>query len=737
MRFLTKRWPFLLILFAVLLSLAPALRPGMAIGPWDDLRAMMDGKPTPRAFDVLQMDAVLQFYGWRDLVFESWGRFEPPFWNPYQLMGTPLLANSQSGGFYPLHILVGVLHIPTALGILLLAVFHLCVGGMGVRALVLRMGASEVGAAVGGAMFAVSPFMLSWVGLASVVTTCAWIPWALALCHDLFDPERNRLCSTSLLALALGMMILGGHLQFAAYGFMAVAVFAVVQAVVSKRWAGVGLAVVSCALGAGLAAPQLVPVLEYSKFSHRQNSPTEGGYAFYNRGAITPVEATGIAFPDLLGAPGRAADVETDIPITSFWPAMTKIGGNYAESAVYLGPAALLLLVLAAFRRGWRSVAAVSSVGVLGLLMAFGTPFNKLLYFGFPGWSSTGSPGRASVLFVLAACSVAGWAWPREGEALKLKSPIYAFIGVLLVTMTVVAIMKANVVAWNPNLQAVLEETVHGDIAFALPIALVSTLLAIGAIVAVTRGKPVYGAIAAVLATVVIAGPRLVPAGEPIERGKPDPNTRYAFINPDWQLLVGLRVVNPPNTATIERKLDVGGYDSLLHRDTFAILNEINGRDSAPEANGNMALIKPGFNADRLMDAGVSAVVGSVEGTTEHRTATLAGSRVAFDKLSLKQGLWEAPFVTVDSLSSTTVRAAGPDRLILRDRKMPGWTATIDGEPTEIKGSLWREVDLPEGEHTVVFTYTPPGLRAGLALFALSTVLCAAGLLVHRFKKPR
>lgn len=731
MGFLTKRWPFLLILFAVLLSLAPALKSGVAIGPWDDLRAMMDGKPTPRAFDVLQMDAVLQFYGWRDLVFESWGRFEPPYWNPYQLMGTPLLANSQSGGFYPLHILVGVLHIPTAFGILLLAVFHLVLGGMGVRALVLRIGGSDVGAAVGGAMFAVSPFMLSWVGLASVVTTCAWIPWALAYVHDLFDREKTWLRSTSLLAVVLGMMVLGGHLQFAAYGFMSVAVYAIVKAVVSRRWAGVGLAVVGCALGAGLAAPQLLPVLEYSKFSHRQNTPTVGGYGFYNRGAITPVEAAGIAFPDLLGAPGRAADVETDIPITSFWPAMTKIGGNYAESAVYLGPAALLLLVLAAFRRGWRAVASVSSVGALGLLMAFGTPFNRLLYFWFPGWSSTGSPGRASILFVIAACAVAGWAWPREGERPSFKAPVYAFIGLLLASMTVVAVMKANVVAWNPNLQAVLEETVHGNIAFTLPIALVATFLACAALYASTKGRPVAGAALAVLATVVIAGPRLVPVGEPLQRGTPDPNTRYAFVNADWQLLVGLPVVNPPNTATIERKLDVGGYDSLIHRETFKILNEINGRDSAPEANGNMALIKPGFDEGKLASAGVRALIDRKDGKT------LPGARAVLHQPGVNADRVFYGIVVEDTLSTTTVKVEDTSTLTLFDRNMPGWEAQTLRGPLPIRGERWREVDVPAGVGTVVFTYTPPGLKAGLALFAISTVLCAAGLVVHRFKKPR
>ena len=46
--------------------------------------------------------------------------------------------------------------------------------------------------------------------------------------------------------------------------------------------------------------------------------------------------------------------------------------------------------------------------GVVGLLLAVGSPLGALLYFGAPGWSATGSPGRAAVLLVLALCVTAG-----------------------------------------------------------------------------------------------------------------------------------------------------------------------------------------------------------------------------------------------------------------------------------------------------------------------------------------
>jgi hypothetical protein len=87
---------------------------GEAIGPWDSIRSMApwNGPPSAKPWNVLQADAVLQFAPWRHMVFGAWSHGELPLCNPYQLMGTPLLANSQSAGFYPPHILMGLLRVP-------------------------------------------------------------------------------------------------------------------------------------------------------------------------------------------------------------------------------------------------------------------------------------------------------------------------------------------------------------------------------------------------------------------------------------------------------------------------------------------------------------------------------------------------------------------------------------------------------------------------------------------------
>ena len=61
---------------------------------------------------------------------------------------------------------------------------------------------------------------------------------------------------------------------------------------------------------------------------------------------------------------------------------------------------------------------------------------------------------------------------------------------------------------------------------------------------------------------------------------------------------------------------------------------------------------------------------------------------------------------------------------------MPGWLAKVDGSHVPLQGALWREVDLPAGEHTVEFNYVPPGLMMGMAL-GVPAWLLLVGLAVY------
>ncbi|MGL1553630.1 hypothetical protein ACSTHM_23640, partial [Vibrio parahaemolyticus] len=67
---------------------------------------------------------------------------------------------------------------------------------------------------------------------------------------------------------------------------------------------------VAILIGLGLSAPQVLPSLQYSKFSHRRNVPTEEGYQGYTSLAIKPFELANLASPTALGNPRKWSSLE-------------------------------------------------------------------------------------------------------------------------------------------------------------------------------------------------------------------------------------------------------------------------------------------------------------------------------------------------------------------------------------------------------------------------------------------
>lgn len=725
-------WTWALLALVPLLPLWRCVFLGEVIGPWDQISHFWPFEPQPLrgAWDVLHADSALQFYGWRDLVFKAWGSGQMPFWNPYQLCGAPLLANSQSAGFYPLHILMGVLHVPTGLAITLLAWFHLAWAGFGVRSLALRCGAQEVGASLGGALFALSAFVLGWLPLASVVTTVAWIPWVLSCGLWLFEKPTPKVSAA--LAGCIGMMALGGHVQFTFYGLLALMVVVLGRLVTAgraQRPAGltVGWGVVGVALGMGLAAIQMVPVLTFSKDSHRQSVAGEAGYAAYVAGAPKPFELAGIVYPGALGYPGRAEEGVEGPPYPQHWPASARIGASFAESALAIGPAALLLLAGLRKRRSWFVAGPVAVVGVVGLLLALGTPLDALLYFGVPGWSATGSPGRAGVLFVMAACAVAALGWPEEGEEAPSKPMLGAAVAGAVVTVVMLLSAKGLPLWGNPA--QTVEPLVSARLVELLPTALLGLVL-VGVFLWAHKAKMLpVAAGALLLAHLATQVTTIVPSGvvPSLRQGVTfESSQRYAFENNGWSLLFAAPNAKlPPDLATTLRVMDVGGYDSLMHRDTVALLHEIDGKDAAPEANGNMMFVKPGADQTKLAEAGVSALVVGKDATVAQLTdapglVSLAnGSKPRYLDLradGFDLGLIEATFGTVRFLN------------------LPGWTVDGGGAPRLEVGGRWLSFsDASSSEPYLEFRYRPPGFDRGLFF----TTMSVATLLALVLYKPR
>lgn len=92
------------------------------------------------------------------------------------------------------------------------------------------------------------------------------------------------------------------------------------------------------------------------------------------------------------------------------------------------------------------------------------------------------------------------------------------------------------------------------------------------------------------------------------------------------------------------------------------------------------------------------------------------------------------PPVQVESyhLNQVDLRAdvASPAWLVLTDSYFPGWTVQVDGQDAHLYRADWnfRAVQLPAGEHTIRYRYSPLSFRVGAVVSLLAGLVIALGL---------
>lgn len=728
MRPFGRSWAYwLLFLLLPAWFLAPVLG-GRAIGQGIGFEIAAD-RWFNEPFDVLHADADLQVRPWRQVVLESWSAGQPAFWNPHQLLGVPLMANSQSAVFYPPHIVLGMLRVSPDASLSLLAWLHVSLLGLGVAELARRLGAEGHGPVVAGGTVALAGFVGLWSPFASVLGSVAWMPWVWAAMVPADDELHWRRAGAG--ALATAMMMLAGHLQFAAFGVLGAVVLALGFAIVERRgaWAAVCAATL---LAGGLASmPQMLPVLEGTKTSHRRTVATAEGFAAYQNSAVKLFELPAMVSPMLMGQTRTRA--ELTLPdnasartpaFSTYWPQYSKPGAHPAESALGVGPLALVLLALGF--RNWtrRAKVAVASLGLLGLLIALGTPFNALLYYGLPGWSGSGSPGRAAIMWVIAAGLGAGLSWASVTESKATKTPLYVLIGVGLGGVAIANLLASSQAPWLPNVAPFFGQIQAQALVNALPF-VVGALACAGAALMVPDAR---GKVAAALLSVALAtGPGVVPFHTPnlvsnedktkILGDYPALTRRTVAINQGWNLIAWpQRAYMLPNLATRSGRFDALGYDSLIPVQTVQELTRVNGgKNPAPPSNGNMMLLSERLDTE-LREIGVDSLVH-----TDGVSPILGRSLVELDDIGFAS--------TIDAQGLTLDLQGKSGLVVARFIPLPGWQAFADGKPVPLIENRWLAADVPAGTQSVRFQYTPPGYGPGVML-GLVGILGIAALAV-------
>jgi hypothetical protein len=383
---------------------------------------------------------MLQFWPWYYLVKMSLLAGEWPLWNPLLGNGAPLLANLQTGVFYPLNLLY--LLLPIEHGLTFSVVLHLALAGLWMFFYVRRLGLQPFAATLSALTYMLSGYIVGRTQFAVMVNAAAWLPLLLWL-GDRLATRRRRL-DILWLALALAVQLLAGHAQLWFYSLWLIGPYVIFRSwpqrsrpvsepasqpsnvakdntPVHSFWGGrfrlhpsltyplLGLTI-AVTLAVLLSAVQLLPTAEFANQSPRSSGAERTFALTYS---FWPWRLLTLLAPNFFGHPAE----------DNYWGY-----ANYWEDHAYLGILPFLLALIGVWNYGmrkawgpdpadepqasssWRVVPFFAAVIPISLILAMGwnTPIYLWVFDFVPGFAFFQAPARLLIWYTAAMAVLAG-----------------------------------------------------------------------------------------------------------------------------------------------------------------------------------------------------------------------------------------------------------------------------------------------------------------------------------------
>ncbi len=757
--------------------------------PWG--LAARDRFPEFRFTQNQMLGPIFEYYSWRYQARERLRAGEVPLWNPMEMSGNVLLANSQSAVLYPPNLLLYVL--PLWLGINLVTLLHTVITGLLMYAFLRALGLSPVAGLTGSLAWMLSGPMLVWTEFQTPTATLCWLPgvlwaWERTIRHDGRNPWRGCV----LAAVFLALTATAGHPQFAFYVMLASVAYMLWRSPRRALWAVPATIIAAFVLGGAT----LFPVAEASRINHRSSKTA---FEASVKLRLPPEYLVGLLLPNILGNPRDYVKIVDGEP----QPGNPYIGKyDFIEYCHYAGVAVLILALLALF--GAFAAAHVrffAVLALLGLALALGTWVGAPFYYLVPGYSQFHAPARAVCLLVFALCVLAAFGVQTLAEAgstkLETASVGSRRIGRLAVCVAVTCGVTAAL-AW-PLMGLVYKDVLaSGWIAYEAAglrhAVLVAALAGVLAWTCSTSGSrfqrvALAGVPLLCAADLLVWGSGFNPATDPAMLGG-TPEVTHT-LRQSWPRRVlsletpgiGIKSLIVPNYNAVVGYREVQGADSV-HSLRYHLALETVAEQMSPQRpafpDGNTIRLR---SADHpLLDALDVALVTTAPPTAlppsrfqrmadaeltvwrnprakgpawiVGRAVPVAGPVEAVQRLQAadfdigSRATVEGPQPQVDERASGSVRmvhfsahrviydvqASGRGILVTSEPAYPGWRAIVETDrhqreaPIIVANGILRSVVVPPGRCRVIMTYAPASYCLGLYLSCIGTGLLAAVL---------
>jgi len=655
------------------------------------------------------------FFPYRYSVVDAISHGAEPFWNPYQSMGLPAHADPQSGVFYlPVWLFALIFGKYTTVMCGIEFIFHAFVGGAGFYFLAKHFTKDRLPAFVSAAFYLLSGFFVGNGQHLSWIISAAWLPWVLFSFVKLMEEPGLR--TMLLFPVVFSLMFSGGYPGFVfvlAYVLVAIAIYYVISGLYHRRkdiLKMTGFAVASLGITLCLCAPAL-----YSFWEAR----TE-----ITRGANLDFSKTAEAF--------------TQQGLLSLLFPYFGVGGHYltgtdpSMGSIYLGLFALPAIVVGLRRNRNTLLWVLVGTAVLTLIAAFGTNIsaNRFGFEHLPLLDHIRLPGLYRLFFIVPMLLVAATGigcikdnWPEQRKTAVMTLAVVAGLFVVL------AIAAGIVLASHPSSISLWQKVLAGS--------LIGVATFSASAIAMRYAKAT--SVLAIVAVVMIAEPV-------VQANICGPETVYYIHGDRIQLsrATSTEGFPVPDSLSYSRKLIQKHQLHSLWTNVGMFVKEVEYESYNPfQLYRHKRMLRPYDEADSALILPIAFFPTTVlYDTMPH---FLTPDTACTDKA-------EGEFCATSQKAELEISAFEPGRVVLRtktEERRPlvlcqniykGWKATIDGNevPLSTANFAMQSVNVPAGEHEIVFEYRRPEITALFWLQCVVTALCLAmlcGMVVRRRRK--
>jgi hypothetical protein len=667
-------------------------------------------------------DVLLQYYPVQYFFRQALSQGDFPFWNPYTFSGVPAFANLNLGFSYPPHWALLWMH--PIQGVNWLIGTHVVLAGVAAAWCAGRLGASKEGQFLSGIAYALGSAAVAriWSGAMPFVEVNVWLAVATGLTTRILE-RRNAVY----LAVAVALLILAGQAEiylFCLWWLPLFAAFSTRRRQPTAVISAVLLVGIALAVGLGLVAFQVLPFRELISVSYRQKGLTWDAATGWS---LPPWQLLEVLSPTIFGDPRG-----------SYWP---DEGHHWHEQLLYVGIVPLLAAVWPHGRRRWVCL----SLAAIALALAFGryAPWYASVLNVLPGYGSFRGPSKHLTLAALALALAAGLGIHR------LRGHRVAATAVGAAMLLFVASLTTE--QWLHHWISILggsDKLIQQSLPTSAAAFMRSGLEGASVILALAAVATLLPAPWSVRSLILLATLELAVTLHPFRINPTDPNGLLAEAQPlrgqtraAW---VGAGGAGLANYGPLINVTQPDGYLPLFNVEygnltTGAdqpVIVEVGRADNpAIPLLGYSTIVDARQRTVTVMSpppprAWVARCVWPGGGREVRdpdfpRHECIARSTAPGREQPVPPG---PASILAERPGWVMLVADGPGWLVTTEPWYPGWTASIEGQPTVLEpvdGALVG-VELPEGTHTVTISYRPAGLELGLLISVGSALLLAA-----------